>query len=248
MDIQLPVKDGIEATQEIRAMERANHTQGFVSTPSNEANNPITSQPSSAVTSPYELPVIIVALTASSLQSDRVNALAAGCNDFLTKPVSLQWLNQKLVEWGSMAYLSGFSHKRRATLSGQQQQKEGIEQAVAEAQPPPDPAAEKEAMKAKLKAMMSRRPPGLGPKPADKPKETATNAEGDQPKAHESAPGDSLAPPADVQKPTDVAEAEETTPGALQNALASEQASAAANETNVASPVAGNDMGETGPG
>lgn len=115
MDIQLPVKDGIEATQEIRAMERANNMQ-FAITPISEASNPI-SPPSSGFTSPYELPVIIVALTASNLQSDRVNALAAGCNDFLTKPVSLQWLNSKLVEWGSMAYLSGFSSKRRGTVS-----------------------------------------------------------------------------------------------------------------------------------
>lgn len=115
MDIQLPVKDGIEATQEIRAMERANSMQ-FAMTPASESSNPV-SAPSSSVSSPYELPVIIVALTASNLQSDRVNALAAGCNDFLTKPVSLQWLNQKLVEWGSMAYLSGFSSKRRSTVS-----------------------------------------------------------------------------------------------------------------------------------
>lgn len=115
MDIQLPVKDGIEATQEIRAMERANNTQ-FTLTPVSEVSSPI-SAPASGVSSPYELPVIIVALTASNLQSDRVNALAAGCNDFLTKPVSLQWLNQKLVEWGSMAYLSGFSNKRRTTIS-----------------------------------------------------------------------------------------------------------------------------------
>lgn len=115
MDIQLPVKDGIAATQEIRAMERANNMQ-FTLTPVSESSNPI-SAPASGVSSPYELPVIIVALTASDLQSDRVNALAAGCNDFLTKPVSLQWLNQKLVEWGSMAYLSGFSSKRRATIS-----------------------------------------------------------------------------------------------------------------------------------
>lgn len=105
MDIQLPVKDGIEATREIRAMEQAQNIGQFVTTP------PAIETPESRSTasSPLSMPVIIVALTASSLQEDRVSALAAGCNDFLTKPVSLPWLQQKLLEWGSMAYLSSFS-------------------------------------------------------------------------------------------------------------------------------------------
>jgi osomolarity two-component system response regulator SSK1 len=38
-----------------------------------------------------------------------VAALAAGCNDFLTKSVSLEWFNNKIIEWGSKSEaLSGY--------------------------------------------------------------------------------------------------------------------------------------------
>ena len=47
----------------------------------------------------FRSPVIIVALTASSNSSvDKTNALTAGCNDYLTKPVNLVWLQNKITE------------------------------------------------------------------------------------------------------------------------------------------------------
>lgn len=112
MDIQLPVKSGIEATKEIRYLEKINRIGVF-------AQNELASD---KFKSPSELkedekldlnvfrsPVIIVALTASSNSSvDRKNALTAGCNDYLTKPVNLVWLQNKITEWGCMQALIDF--------------------------------------------------------------------------------------------------------------------------------------------
>lgn len=111
MDIQLPVMDGMEATREIRKLEKHHNIGVFPSTPTSEIVR--TPSPSAEMpTSPFRSSVIIVALTASSLSSDRVSALAAGCNDFLTKPVSLKWLEKKIVEWGSMQVSSGRDRHR----------------------------------------------------------------------------------------------------------------------------------------
>jgi osomolarity two-component system response regulator SSK1 len=90
MDIGMPVMDGLAATKEIRWLEREGQ-----STDSGSTDAP-----------PQQRgPVIIVALTASSLPADRDSALNAGCNDFITKPLEQAWLQQKVKEWGCMQAL-----------------------------------------------------------------------------------------------------------------------------------------------
>lgn len=211
MDIQLPVKDGIEATQEIRGLEKENNVRALEAvSPSASGDGSGSMSPTSA--SPYELPVIIVALTASSLQSDRVAALAAGCNDFLTKPVSLQWLNQKLVEWGSMAYLSGFSNKRRQQLGSPresfikaQAQQQSMQGAANELSAKKD----KEEMRAKLRALMMRKPPTTAVSAPAAPAVTATatkQLESATPAINDAAPSG----PAAIQAPPSSMERSET--------------------------------------
>lgn len=112
MDIQMPVKDGIEATKEIRQLEKERNSGISPSTPPSELAQ--TAKATGVPHSPYRSSVIIVALTASSLKSDRVAALAAGCNDFLTKPVSMTWLNTKIIEWGSIKVLEMFQDPETA--------------------------------------------------------------------------------------------------------------------------------------
>ena len=128
----MPVMDGISATKEIRRLEKLNACQGYPGTPQTEGQRTPSdiSSDSRMSSSPFRSSVIIVALTASSLQSDRVAALAAGCNDFLTKPVSLEWLNNKIIEWGSIKALQMFADSRpdfvKSVSAGQAAQAQNI--------------------------------------------------------------------------------------------------------------------------
>jgi CheY-like chemotaxis protein len=68
MDLQMPDLDGVQTARRIRQMERA-------------ANGK---------------PVTIIAVTAHALEEDRERCLAAGMNDYLTKPFTMDDLAEKI--------------------------------------------------------------------------------------------------------------------------------------------------------
>lgn len=69
MDVRMPVMDGLEATKRIRSIESPDHF----------------------------LPII--AMTANAFVQDEEACIAAGMNDFLTKPLNIDQFYQKLENW-----------------------------------------------------------------------------------------------------------------------------------------------------
>ena len=102
MDCQMPLVDGFEATRLIRQREGA-------------------VQESAASAPPETHHIPIVALTANAMRGDRERCLAAGMDDYLTKPVRKEDLKGVLDRWiplsihSQIAQLDGAEHRANGT-------------------------------------------------------------------------------------------------------------------------------------
>jgi len=89
MDIMMPEMDGLEATRIIR--ERQARKSEFPN---------------------YKSSIIIVAMTASAMPGDRQKCLAAGMDDYLSKPVRLEDMRAMVEKWGALAAREESSQSR----------------------------------------------------------------------------------------------------------------------------------------
>ncbi|NJR21312.1 MAG: PAS domain S-box protein [Richelia sp. CSU_2_1] len=80
MDCQMPVLDGYEATVRLRRREAADIADGKI-------------QPQEKT--------IVIAMTANALKGDREKCLAAGMDDYISKPIAIEQLKSILENWSA---------------------------------------------------------------------------------------------------------------------------------------------------
>ncbi|PKK71851.1 hypothetical protein RhiirC2_777917 [Rhizophagus irregularis] len=102
MDLQMPICDGIVATKEIRKIERGEESyllQSHTSSPKSQSPSDTSAEGTCKIGRRRRKKAIIVAMTGLASDEDSQAAEAAGCNEFLTKPVSIKSLNARMESW-----------------------------------------------------------------------------------------------------------------------------------------------------
>ncbi len=77
MDCQMPILDGYEATRELRRLEATG----------------------AAGSGELDLHTVVIAMTANALKGDREKCLAAGMDDYISKPIAIEKLKSVLENW-----------------------------------------------------------------------------------------------------------------------------------------------------
>ncbi|MBD2182944.1 PAS domain S-box protein [Planktothrix sp. FACHB-1355] len=87
MDMQMPVMDGYEATKQIKAIQKSYSEEG-----NHYSECPVP-------------PPVVIALTASAFAENRATVLAAGCDDFVSRPFREEVIFSKMSEYLGVRYV-----------------------------------------------------------------------------------------------------------------------------------------------
>ncbi|MFE4106719.1 response regulator [Almyronema epifaneia] len=104
MDMQMPVMNGYEATRQIRLNEQQRLSLCALDQPLSTTASLAVEISSPTVTKPLA-PVFILALTASAFAEDRAKIIAAGCDDFVSKPFRRNAILHKMAQYLGVGYL-----------------------------------------------------------------------------------------------------------------------------------------------
>ncbi len=170
MDVMMPEMDGLEATRLIRERQRD-----------------ATAHPN------YKSRIVVIAMTAQAMQGDREKCLAAGMDDYLSKPILPKDVRAMIERWGTQAMAAGTTPAQPAAPAPKTESPKPMLQTT---------SAEPVTITKPPKPMSPTNSPEPAPKtestaPAPKPEAPAPMSEAETPK---SAGPDTSEPPVEMER------------------------------------------------